>query len=171
VAFEGTLGGDLLSGTESFGEADFAVTDQLVACAVRDHHVDPRRIFVTGCSAGGLFSGAMAARRSSYVAAAAINTGGWTVDVTWQNAHTPALMAAYPAHSVMLIDFALTSKKAADAFKGRGGFVLACPHNGSHCVKDLGPSVWRFFEAHPFGVTPQPWSSVPSGFFSGCKIY
>ena len=79
VSFQGTTGGDLLSGTNIFGAGDFDLADQLVACAVRNHNIDPRRIFATGCSAGGLFSAAMAARRSNYIAAAAPNSGGWVV--------------------------------------------------------------------------------------------
>ena len=75
VSFQNTTGGDVLSGTSIFGASDFELTDQLFACAVRDHNVDPRRVFTTGCSAGGLFATAMAARRSSYIAAAAPNSG------------------------------------------------------------------------------------------------
>ena len=51
VSFQGTTGGDLLSGTSIFGAGDFKLADQLLACAVRDHNIDPRRIFTTGCSA------------------------------------------------------------------------------------------------------------------------
>ena len=140
---------------------------------MRDHNVDPRRIYVTGCSAGGLFSAAMAARRSSYIAAAAANAGGWAMPVTWQNNHTPALMTVHPLGGLdqVLIDFGATSKKADDAFKGRGGFVINCVHESTHCARGLGPSFWQFFESHPFGVAPEPWSTVPSGFLAGCKIY
>jgi poly(3-hydroxybutyrate) depolymerase len=173
VAFQSSTGGDILSGTAIFGEGDFRITDQLVACAVRDHNVDPRRIYVTGCSAGGLFAAAMAARRSSYVAAAAANAGGWAMPVTWQNNHTPALLAAYPGYQggPVVIDFRATSKLAGDAFKKRGGFVIDCAHDSTHCARGLGPSFWQFFDAHPFGIAPEPWSMAPPGFIGRCKIY
>jgi len=173
VSFQGTTGGDLLSGTSVFGAGDFNITDQLVACAVRDHNVDPRRIFATGCSAGGLFSAAMAAERSSYLAAAAPNSGGWVLPVTFQDNFTPALMTIHgaPGTDVVFVDFSDTSKTADDAFKARGGFVVNCNHGGGHCGgSGLAPQIWEFFLAHPYGVSPEPWTALPGDFPSYCTI-
>jgi predicted esterase len=173
VSFQGTTGGDLLSGTAIFGATDFPLADQLVACAVRDHNIDPRRIYATGCSAGGLFSAAMAAERSSYIAAAGTNSGGWVLPVTWQNDHTPALMTVHGAMGtdVVIVDFATTSQTADDAFKARGGFVIDCNTGGGHCGGGgLAGDIWKFFQAHTFGVSPEPWSALPAGFSSFCKI-
>jgi poly(3-hydroxybutyrate) depolymerase len=97
VSFQDTTGGDGLSGTAIFGMSDFELTDQLLACAVANHNIDPRRVYATGCSAGGLFSTAMASNRSSYLAAAAPNSGGSSGFLTWQNMHTPALMTIHGA--------------------------------------------------------------------------
>ncbi|MGD8858874.1 MAG: hypothetical protein PVI30_02615 [Myxococcales bacterium] len=174
VSFQGTTGGDLLSGTFIFGASDFELVDQLVACAVRDHNIDPRRIYATGCSAGGLFSTAMAAERSSYVAAAAPNSGGFTIPVAFEDDYTPALMTVHgaPGVDVVAVDFSVTSATADDAFKSRGGFVINCNHGGTHCGGgSLAGDIWKFFEAHPYGVDPHPWSSLPAGFNSVCEIY
>jgi len=175
VSFNGTTGGDLLSGTAIFGAGDFAIADQLVACAVQNHNVDPHRIFATGCSAGGLFSAAMAAERSNYVAAAAPNSGGWTIPVAFQGAFTPALMTIHgaPGADVVFIDFSDASATADAAFKARGGFVVNCNHGGGHCGGGgLAPDIWEFFKAHPYGVDPHPWASaLPPGFNSSCEIY
>jgi len=174
VSFQGTLGGDLLSGTSIFGAADFPVVDQIVACAVQNHNVNPRRIYTTGCSAGGLFATALAARRSNYIAAAAPNSGGWVLPVTWQTNYTPALMTIHGAAGVdvVVVDFSTTSATADAAFKGRGGFVIDCDHGGGHCGgAALDDSIWTFFNAHPYGVTPEPWSSLPGGFHNSCRIY
>ena len=65
VSFQGTTGGDGLSGTSIFGKGDLDIGDQLIACAVRDHNIDPKRVFATGCSAGGLFSTNQAVLRSN----------------------------------------------------------------------------------------------------------
>jgi hypothetical protein len=93
--------------------------------------------------------------------------------VTWQNNHTPALLTVHPRGGLdqVLIDFGATSKMADDAFKARGAFVINCVHDSTHCARGLGPSFWQFFEAHPFGVAPEPWSTVPSWFLGGCKIH
>jgi hypothetical protein len=175
VAFDGTTGGDLLSGTSIFGAGDFEIADQLVACAVQNHNVDPRRIYATGCSAGGLFSTAMAAKRSSYLAAAAPNSGGLTVPVPFENDYTPPLMTIHgaPGSDVVFIDFSNSSATADEAFKGRGGFVINCNHGGGHCGGGgLAGDIWEFFKAHPYGVDPNPWeSSLPAGFHSSCELF
>jgi dienelactone hydrolase len=145
-----------------------------LGCAVKEYNVDPRRIFATGCSAGGLFSAAMAARRSNYIAAAAPNSGGWVSPVSWQSDYTPALMTIHGAagSDVVIVDFSNTSRTADDAFKRRSGFVINCNHMGGHCGgAALAPSIWTFFKAHPYGVTPEPWSSLPAGFHSSCRIF
>jgi poly(3-hydroxybutyrate) depolymerase len=174
IAFEGSTGGDFLSGTAIFGAGDFNLTDGLLACAVMNQNVDPRRVFATGCSAGGLFSTAMAANRSSYLAAAAPNSGGSSGFLTWQNMHTPALMTIHgaPGVDVVGIDFSQSSATADMAFKARGGFVINCNHGGGHCGGGgLAGDVWKFFKAHPFGVTPEPWTMLPAGFSTQCKIF
>lgn len=58
-------------------------------------------------------------------------------------------------------------------FKAAGGFVLDCKTAGGHCQDGgtLAPEVWAFFEAHPFGVTPEPYAAgLPSSFPSSCMI-
>jgi poly(3-hydroxybutyrate) depolymerase len=175
VSFQNTTGGDLLSGTAIFGEGDLKLTDGLLACAVKNHNVDPRRVFATGCSAGGLFSAAMAALRSGYMAAAAPNSGGWVLPLQFQNKHTPALMTIHgaPGLDVVVVDFSDTSSTADMGFKAAGGFVINCNHGGGHCGGGgLAGDIWKFFKAHPFGVNPAPWkSALPAGFSSVCKIY
>jgi hypothetical protein len=174
ISFQGTTGGDFLSGTSIFGAGDFELADQLLACAVQNHNVDPRRVFATGCSAGGLFSTAMAAMRSQYIAAAAPNSGGLTIPVQFSSMYTPPLMTIHGAagRDVVIIDFSNSSKTADDAFKNRGGFVINCDHGGGHCGGGgLAGSIWEFFKAHPYGVDPEPWTALPAGFHSSCKIY
>ena len=173
VSFQGTTGGDGLSGTAIFGAGDFDIADQMVGCAVRDQNIDPRRIFATGCSAGGLFSTAMAVTRSSYMAAAAPNSGGLTFPTAFENEYTPALMTIHgaPGSDVVIIDFSQSSATADMAFKARGGFVINCNHGGGHCGGGgLAPDIWEFFKAHPYGVDPEPWTTLPAGFNSVCEI-
>lgn len=178
VSFQGTTGGDALSGTSVFGRGDIDIVDQLVACAVRDHNIDPRRIFTTGCSAGGLFATNLAALRSDYIAAAAPNSGGFTRAPQFQGQFTPALMTVHgaPGRDVVIVDFSNTSATADRAFKGRGGFVINCNHGGGHCGGGgLAPDVWEFFEAHPYGVepAPSPWvaAGLPGGFSNQCEVF
>ncbi|HKU39971.1 MAG TPA: hypothetical protein VJR89_17545 [Polyangiales bacterium] len=175
ISFQGTTGGDLLSGTAIFGKGDLNLTDQLFACAVKNQNVDPKRVFATGCSAGGLMSASMATLRSSYMAAAATNSGGWTAPLQFDSKHIPALMTIHgaPGVDVVIIDFSNSSATADKAFAAAGGFVINCNHGGGHCGGGgLAGDIWKFFKAHPFGVDPYPWKGgLPSGFSSQCKIY
>jgi len=175
ISFQDTTGGDLLSGTAIFGMGDFKLTDGLLACAVANYNIDPRKVFATGCSAGGLFSDAMATVRSSYMAAAASNSGGWTTPMQFENAHIPALMTVHgaPGSDVVIIDFSESSATADMGFKSKGGFVVNCNHGGGHCGgAGLAGDIWKFFKAHPFGVTPEPWAmGLPAGFSTQCKIF
>jgi hypothetical protein len=173
VSFQGTTGGDLYSGTSIFGVGDLNLVDQLVACAVRDYNVDPRKIFTMGCSAGGLFAAAMAALRSNYVAAVETNSGGWVMPVTFENSYTPPLMTVHGAmgSDVAIVDFSQTSQTADFAFKTRGGFVIDCNTGGGHCSGAvLAGDAWQFFQAHPYAIAPEPWAKgLPAGFSSQCN--
>jgi hypothetical protein len=177
VSFQNTTGqgNALCSGDAVFYDGDFMIVDQIVACAVKNYNVDPHKIYVAGCSAGGLTTACMAALRSSYVAAAAPNSGGWVMPFIFQDDHTPALMTRHgaPGVDVVAVDFSTTSKTADDAFKARGGFVINCNHGGMHCGGSvLAAQVWEFFQAHPFGVDPEPWKAgLPADFPADqCKI-
>ena len=175
VSFQNTTGGDATSGTFIFGAGDWKLADQFFACAVKDHNVDPRRVYATGCSAGGLFSTAMAAARSSYIAAAAPNSGGWSFPTPFETGYTPPLMTVHgaPGVDVVAIDFSVSSKTADTSFKGRGGFVINCNHGGGHCGGGgLAGDIWKFFKAHPYGTTPSPWKdALPAGFSNRCQIF
>jgi len=174
VSFQGTTGGDLNSGTNIFGVGDLKLVDNLVACAVKDHNIDPRRIYAMGCSAGGLFSTAMAALRSQYLAAASPNSGGSVVPAAFANDHTPPLMTVHGkmGSDVVIIDFASASATADKTFKARGGFVIDCDTGAGHCGGGgLAGDAWKFLQAHPFGVDPEPWAAgLPAGFSTQCKI-
>jgi predicted esterase len=162
------------SGTFIFDTGSFLMTDQLFACAVKNHNVDPKRVYVAGCSAGGLFSACMGAYRSSYVAAVVPNSGGFVFPQPFEDDHTPSLMTRHgaPGTDVVVIDFSTTSATADATFKQRGAFVVNCNHGGMHCGGSvLTAQGWEFMQAHPFGVSPEPWTALPAGWPAGCSIY
>ncbi|MFC1642942.1 hypothetical protein ACFL5O_09720, partial [Myxococcota bacterium] len=170
ASFAGSLrtGGDC-SGTATFSKDDFKIADQITACAVRDHGIDPHRIYTTGCSAGGLQAGCMATLRSSYVAAAVPNSGGIVMQQKFDDTtHTPAVMTLHGgASDQVIVSFSSTSKTMDTQFKSAGGLVVNCNHGGGHCgaPADLYAAGWEFMQAHPFGVEPDPYASgLPSTF-------
>jgi len=178
AAFNGSQsggGGGDCSGTAAHNMADFEAADQIVACGVKNHGIDARRIYSTGCSAGGLQTGCMAMVRSSYLAAVAPNSGGSVFPQPWQTEHTPAVMTMHGAagRDVVIVDFANTSMSFDMAAKSHGGFVVNCDHGGGHCAApgDLQQAAWKFMKDHSWNQ-PSPWmGGIPAGVPAYCKIY
>jgi predicted esterase len=177
VSFGGSTrtGGDC-SGTNTFSKDDFKIADLIAACAVRDHGIEPRRIYTTGCSAGGLQAGCMGALRSSYVAAVVPNSGGLVFNQPIQNAtRTPAVMTMHGgASDQVVVAFSQTSATYDKLMKGAGSFVVNCDHGGGHCAAPakLYTAGWEFMKAHPFGAEPEPYASgLPESFPDYCSVY
>ena len=167
--------GNDCSGTGTFHMGDLDIADQIAACAVRDHNIDPHRIYTTGCSAGGLFAGCMALNRPQYIAAAAPNSGGGMGRFASSD-HIPAVMTMHgaPGVDVVIIDFSQSSASFDSAVKNAGGFVINCNHGGSHCrvPGDLYTAAIQFMLDHPYGVDPKPYTSgLPASFPSYCTIF
>jgi len=176
VSFQSSLqtGGDC-SGTSTFSKGDFAVADLIASCAVRDHNIDPRRIYTTGCSAGGLQAGCMAQLRSNYIAAAVPNSGGTVFAQMFQGSRAPAVMTMHGgASDRVVVAFSQTSATLDKAIKAAGGFVVNCNHGGGHCGAPaaLYTAGWQFMKDHPFGNSPEPYqASLPATFPSYCAKY
>jgi poly(3-hydroxybutyrate) depolymerase len=163
------------SGTGAHNMADFNAADQIVACAVKNHGADSRRIYSTGCSAGGLQTGCMAMVRSSYVAAVVPTSGGSVFPQPWQTEHAPAVMTMHGAagRDVVIVDFANTSASFDMAAKSHGSFVINCDHMGGHCGApgNLQQAAWQFMKDHSWNQ-PSPWAAgLPAGVPEYCKVF
>ena len=166
----GTNTGDFVWYTD-----DFLTADEIVACAIQELHIDTRRIFTTGGSAGALQAAWMAYARSGYVAAAAPISGGVVVPQQYQDpTNIPAAMAIHGAagSDVVVIDFAQASQTWENDVKAHGGFAMDCNTGGGHISgpPQICPAIWQFFQDHPFGVKPQPYPPIPAVFPSYCTI-
>lgn len=171
----GTTEGVQASGLSVWFQEDLATVDQITACAVRDYGIDPRRIYTTGCSAGGLMSGYTAVNRSQYIAAAAPNSGGALVNFDPAATHIPPVMTMHGlmGRDVVILDFAQQSLAFDANVVAAGGFAVDCDHGGGHCgaPPDLYTSAIQFLLEHPFGVSPEPYASaLPASFPSYCAI-
>jgi predicted esterase len=156
--------------------ADLAYADQIVACAVQNHNIDPRQIYVTGCSAGGLMAGVMSLERSSYVAAAAPNSGGITAPTfrIEDPAHVPAVMTMHGGSTDnVIVNFGDTSRQLISTLSPLGAFLVDCNHESGHCgaPASLHEMAWEFMKAHPFGTRPSPYAGgLPADFPEICAI-
>ena len=161
---------------------DFAMADQILACAVQQLNIDTHRIYTAGCSAGGMQAAAMVFSRSSYLAAAMPNSGGIAGPFFMSDsAHVPSLITTHGGSSdVVVISFAtasatadMTVASAAAKSSPPGGYVVDCNHGGGHCgapANDIAAQ-WQFCKDHPFGVATDPYNGkLPSSFPSYCSI-
>jgi len=170
----GATDGVQASGLNVWFKEDLDTVDQIVACAVRDYGIDPRRIYATGCSAGGLFTGYLAVNRWQYMAAVAPNSGGSLAAFT-DATHIPNVMTMHGAagQDVVVLDFAQQSLAFTSLVVSAGGFAIDCDHGGGHCRTpgDMYTSAITFLLDHPFGVSPEPYASgLPAGFPAQCQI-
>jgi predicted esterase len=175
-----TMGTD--TGDAVWYTGDFAMADQILACAVQQYNIDTRRIITAGCSAGGLQAGAMVYGRSSYLACAMPNSGGTVGNFfPFEDKHVPSLITTHGGSSDMVvISFAMSSAtedmaiaSAAATSMPPGGYVVDCNHGGGHCgapANDIAAQ-WQFCKDHPFGVSSDPYASgLPSSFPTYCMV-
>ncbi len=181
----GTNTGDLVWYT-----GDFTTADQVVACAIKQGLVDPKRIYAMGASAGALQTTWMSYARSGYLAGVASYSGGVTgtgtgasglypaypTEETLQDAsHVPAALAIHGSEAmdnVLSDDFADGSAAWESDIAKKGGFSVDCDTGGGHVS---GPpatdaAVLQFFQDHPYGVKMDYSSGLPSSFPSYCKV-
>jgi len=160
---------DIAPPTSTWYVSNMDWVDLLVACAVKNHNIDPNRIYATGCSAGGLMSGSLGLMRSEYMAAVAPNSGGINFAGSRHlsdPSHAPAafLMNGGAADNV-IVNFGQTSEWfAAEALKGANKpYILNCNHGIGHCMApvSLHEMAWKFMKAHPFNVVESPWKTSP----------
>jgi hypothetical protein len=170
---------DIAPPTGAWFIEDLIYADQVVACAVKNHNIDPNRIHSTGCSAGGLMSGTFGLMRAEYVASVAPNSGGINYNMSRMlsdPAHGPA---AFNMHGGtgdnVIVNFADTSMwfEAQNRMAQNSPFMINCNHGTGHCgaSTSLHELAWEFMKAHPYDVGESPWkTSPPAGLPSYCRV-
>ena len=153
---------------------DLKYADQITACAVKNNNIDPNQIYVTGCSAGGLMTGAMLLKRSSYVAAAAPNSGGLVGTLPPEDPnHVPPVLCMHGGtNDNVVINFGDASAALENITKA-GALTVDCNHSIGHCRAPaaLYENAWTFMKAHPFNVGESPYKGgLPAGFPTYCKV-
>ncbi len=169
------------TGDNVWYQSDAAFADQTVACAIQQYKIDPRHIHTAGYSAGGLQTVYMWYARSGYIASVISYSGGDGIinKVAMQDPSNVA--PAIGAHGAvgsdqLVLDFAMDTENWESEIKTAGGFSIDCNDGGSHLdffakrAPGLKPVAWKFFNDHPFKVKPEPYTALPSGFPSYCKI-
>jgi hypothetical protein len=120
-------------------------------------------------------AGVMSLARSSYVAAAAPNSGGVIQDVPLEDpSHVPAVMTMHGGSGdTVIVNFADMSHTCSGLFWGRAGsWSSAITTWGIVALRpSLHERAWDFMKAHPFGTEPSPYEAgLPADFPSYCVI-
>lgn len=140
-------------------EDDLVLTDEIVACALKNKHIDPAHIHALGMSAGGLQAAQLGPRRSNYIASIAAYSGGLVSDEL-----TPPFQAAankFPAllfyggpGDEYIVSFERTTHDYAKLLRKKGHEPVICNHKRGHIIPGGGgAAAYRFFLDHPFGST------------------
>jgi dienelactone hydrolase len=160
---------------------DVAQVDEVVACAVQQHRVDPRHIHVLGYSAGALQTVYMWFARSGYVASVLSYSGGdVTIDKTTMQdpSNVPPAVVAHGAMGMDTfgpVDFYNASHTWETDIKNDNGFDIDCNDGSTHGDEttrfSIAPEGIQFFLDHPFKANPDPYANgLPSGWPSYCTI-
>lgn len=155
---------------------DMLVGDEIVACAVQELGIDPRRIHVTGMSAGGIQTTAYSMARSRYVASAATFSGGQYTEQPFEDPDNrfAAMIIHGGANDLFggVVNFEMLSTLWYNQLRENGNFAFMCDHGGGHTIPaGWGPDVANFFFAHPFGTDPSPYTDgLPTDFPAACSL-
>ena len=173
------------TGDDVWSQSDAAFMDQAVACAISQLHSDVRHIHAAGYSAGALQTVYVWYARSGYVASVISFSGGASGSTPQRCRIPPNVAAALVAHGgagqdtygagAATTDFSQTSA-AGNGHLGRPRPLHRLqrrrrpPRRSSRRAPNLKPVSFKFFQDHPFGITPEPYGTLPSGFPSYCKL-
>ena len=182
ASFTTTNGQGTNTGNGVWYTGDIDVADELLACALEQGLVDPRRIHISGYSAGGLQCAAMSYLRSGYVASVLCMSGGFMSGLSTyslqDSAYIPAAIAAHGAagSDVFILDFATCSENYCADVASHGGLAIDCNDGGDHIASmasrasTMGAVAWQFFAENPYGAAQDYPSGLPAYFPDYCGI-
>ncbi|MBL4632973.1 MAG: hypothetical protein JKY56_03825 [Kofleriaceae bacterium] len=152
---------------------DLKLFDQLLTCGWESFHIDAERVFNTGMSAGGLFTSFLAMHRSEHIASSVHFSGGILASQYVQPSTTIPMMLVWggPTDTFGGYNFHNASIEFSQSLRDDGHFIVECEHTAGHVPPpNAGAMAWDFLQAHPRGVSPEPWSMLPASVPAFCEI-
>jgi hypothetical protein len=164
---------------ETWGaEKELVFFEDLLACVHAKYNVDPRRVYQTGVSAGGLWVTYLSGtERVDRVAAVVPISGGlgelsyWKMPWSPQPNKFPSLIIWGGPTDQLGLDFHEASLKYRDVLLADGHFVATCMHDAGHGVPPFEPpeghtkfyAMWKFMLDHPYGLPAGTSPYLPGG--------
>lgn len=157
---------------------DHLLADEVVACAISQKLIDPRRIHVLGMSAGAFQGGEMSFLRSNYVASTALYSGGFL-----EERDVPARQGDKDPVATMLlfggemdrvahVTYRKTSDKYIKQLTVPKDRAILCNHRKGHTMPSSAHAgVWQFFVDHPYQVHPASYAQqLPEPIPDYCEL-
>lgn len=143
---------------------DLALFDDMRTCLSNEHHIDLRRVYASGMSAGGLWTTYLSTHRGDTLASVLVMSGG-TEPV--QDYFTPAYK--FPAllmwggendtwgNQAIEVNFQDTMMDYSAKLRADGHFVVHCDHGMGHTIPPEGRDLTAdWLLPHVYGE-PSPW--------------
>ncbi len=153
---------------------DLAWFDDTRNCLEAQLGADPNRIYVSGMSAGGLYSSYLGLMRSDVIAASAPMSGGLIINYPPTVERALPIMASWggPMDWAVEQNFNVFAQNLLADLERRNHTVVACDHGEGHVWdQDLNRAIWRFFSDHTLDTATSPYTdSLPDVFPDYCRL-
>jgi len=156
--------------------AELGFFDDMVACVDDSYGIDPNRIYVSGFSAGALWSTYLVMQRSDFIASAAIFSGGTGSLVRRYEtpSHPTPILGLFGGDTDVyagLVNFKQQMSEFMDGLVADGHFVVGCDHGLGHTVpSDAFDWGLDYVLAQTWGEPPA-FDAVPSTLPSYCRVW
>ena len=147
----------------AFGDnEDLVFFDDLITCVDAQYGVDPAQIYVTGMSAGGLYTSFLGVAKSDVIAAVAPFSGGFIPPYEQPDTLVPYLVSwGGKSDQAVNQDFNLLSMDMIADLDAAGHFYATCNHNQGHSwPAEVTEPVLYWLFAHPYGTNPIPYATM-----------
>lgn len=152
---------------------DLVYFDDLVNCVSNAYKIDPKRIYVTGMSGGGLESTFIGANRSAVVAAASPFSGGFLVKWPKYDHKVPFLVTwGGPEDTAYSQNFDTLAKQLIGYLVGAGNPTVQCNHGMKHTwPAEMTAASWKFLSSFTLDSKDNPFATtLPDVFPKYCSI-
>lgn len=151
---------------------DLVFFDDMITCISTTWKIDPKRIYVTGMSGGGLMSTFLAANRAKAVAAAAPMSGGYIFK--WPSAAKTPVMVTWggPTDMAFQQNFDTLAKNLSAALSTNGNTSVKCEHMLGHkWPPEMTAAAWSWLSSFTLGGNEKPFMGpLPAPFPAYCAI-
>ncbi|MFT7579521.1 MAG: putative esterase [Myxococcota bacterium] len=151
---------------------DIVFVDDLITCVSEQHTVDPKRLYVTGMSGGGLASTFLGINMADRIAAAAPLSGGYNHAFPSDIRKVPFLVTWGGVDDVAVgTDFDAQSKRLIGDLDINGHDAIRCNHGADHSIPpEMTVPIWEWMNTITLDDNGPGYTTLPVSFPSYCTL-